>query len=430
MGDDDASAGQDLTRERRRDFRDAGAGNPARPKSGAGIDSSSRLAQKQILDSWWVEYRISSRGGSRAVPEGAAQIDFESLTDLIYEAAVLPELWPSVLDQLAGIAGAQGTVLIASDLRSHRWINSKSLDQVMADFASGGWSSAGQRTARLLAARHAGFVREQDVYTPEELEQDVLIQHFLRPRGLGWGTATACPLSTGDTLIFSIERRFVDGPVPAEAMRVLDTLRPHLGRAALVSARLKLERARAAVEALEVLGLPAAVLGADGRLHNRNAAFAGLVPRVVRDQRDRVTLSHPGADALLSDVLSGRRANAARSIPVPADADNPAMVMHLLPVRGLAQDVFGGGTMLMLAAPVLPRPVPGTELLAGLFDLTAAEARIARGIADGATIALLAAQQSVAHETIRSQVKAIFAKTGVTRQVDLARLISGFSLIR
>ena len=354
----------------------------------------------------------------------------EALTDLIYEAAVLPEFWPTVLDRLAQIAGAQGAVLIAADLLSHRWINSPRLDEVMADFASGGWGREGQRTAKLLGARHAGFLLEMDVYTPEELAQDVLIRDFLRPRGLGWATATAFPLPTGDTLIISIERRFADGPVPRAATYVLDDLRPHLGRAALLSARLKLERARAAVHALEMLGLPAGILSRQGRLMDRNPGFAGLVPRVIRDQRERVGLAHPGADALLAEALAARAAESARSIPVPAGEADPAMVLHILPMRGAAQDVFGGGTMLMVATPVVPRPVPGAALLSGLFDLTAAEARIARGIADGATLATLAAQQHVGLATIRSQVKAIFAKTGVTRQVDLARLISGFSLGR
>lgn len=358
------------------------------------------------------------------------QMDFERLIDLIYEAAVLPELWPSVLDHLAEIAGAQGSVLITSDLQAHRWINSASLDQVMSDFATGGWGRANQRTVKLLSARHAGFVLEEDVYTPEEVEEDVLIRDFLRPRGLGWGVATAFPLSTGDTLIFSIERRFADGPVPRTAARALDLIRPHLGRAALLSARLKLERAYASVQTLELLGLPAAILGSGGRLQYRNGAFAGLVPHVVRDQRERIALAHPGGDALLAEALAAQAGASARSIAVPASDAHPAMVMHLLPMRGSAQDVFGGGTRLIVATPVMPRPVPGTELLSGLFDLTAAEARIARGIADGATLALLAAQQKVGVETIRSQVKAVFAKTGVTRQVDLARLISGFSLIR
>lgn len=358
------------------------------------------------------------------------QVDCESLIDLIYEAAVLPELWPSVLDQLAEIAGAQGSVLITSDLQANRWINSASLDRVMADFAAGDWGRANQRTVKLLGARHAGFIREEDVFTPEEVEQDLLIRDFLRPRGLGWGVATAFPLSTGDTLIFSVERRYADGPVPHAALLALDALRPHLGRAALLSARLKLERAHASVQTLELLGLPAAILGGSGRLQYRNAGFAGLVPHVVRDQRDRIILTHPGADALLVHALAARGGHAARSIAIPAGDQHPAMVMHLLPMRGSARDVFGGGTMLAVATPVMPRPVPGTELLSGLFDLTAAEARIARGIADGATLAILAAQQNVGVETIRSQVKAIFAKTGVTRQVDLARLISGFSLIR
>jgi DNA-binding CsgD family transcriptional regulator len=365
-----------------------------------------------------------------AVAENSERVAFETLTDLIYEAAVLPELWPAVLDQLAEIAGAQGTILIAADLEAHRWINSASLDRLMEDFVSGGWSRVRGRTTRLLGARHAGFILEEDVYTPEELERDVLIRNFLRPRGLGWGTGTAFPLSTGDTLIFSIERRFADGPVPRAATVALDTLRPHLGRAALLSARLKLERARASMQVLEMLGLPAAILTAGGRLQDRNAGFSALVPSVVRDLRERVTLVHPGADGLLAAALAARPGLSARSIPIPDDGENPALVVHILPMRGAAQDVFGGGTLLMVATPVTPRPVPGAEVLAGLFDLTAAEARIARGIADGGTIAILAAQQGVSLETIRSQLKAIFAKTGVTRQVDLARLIAGFSLIR
>lgn len=99
-------------------------------------------------------------------------------------------------------------------------------------------------------------------------------------------------------------------------------------------------------------------------------------------------------------------------------------------MRGLARDIFAGGALLMVMMPVVPTRVPGPELLEGLFDLTAAEARIARGIAGGTTLSAMALAQGVSVETIRSHVKATFAKTGVTRQVDLARLISGFSLTR
>src|SRR5262245_42285273 len=45
------------------------------------------------------------------------------------------------------------------------------------------------------------------------------------------------------------------GPVPPEVAAKLDPLRPHLARAALLAAHFGLERARATVEALNLIGL-------------------------------------------------------------------------------------------------------------------------------------------------------------------------------
>ena len=41
-------------------------------------------------------------------------MEFASLIDLIYEAAVVPERWIDVLDRLAEIADAEGTLLFAA----------------------------------------------------------------------------------------------------------------------------------------------------------------------------------------------------------------------------------------------------------------------------------------------------------------------------
>jgi hypothetical protein len=45
----------------------------------------------------------------------------DQLLDLIYEAALVPEKWPTVLDRMAQIAGGVGTFLIAADPRTIRW---------------------------------------------------------------------------------------------------------------------------------------------------------------------------------------------------------------------------------------------------------------------------------------------------------------------
>ncbi|WP_462119605.1 helix-turn-helix transcriptional regulator [Methylorubrum extorquens] len=66
----------------------------------------------------------------------------------------------------------------------------------------------------------------------------------------------------------------------------------------------------------------------------------------------------------------------------------------------------------------------------GLFDLTPAEARVARDIARGLGVPEAAVQAGVTEGTIRSQLKAVFAKTGTSRQAELAALLNGISPLR
>ena len=70
------------------------------------------------------------------------------------------------------------------------------------------------------------------------------------------------------------------------------------------------------------------------------------------------------------------------------------------------------------------------DLLNGLFDLSPSEIRAANGLLEGKTIDDLAGQFALSRETIRSQVKAVFAKTGTTRQSELIALLANVRLPR
>lgn len=352
------------------------------------------------------------------------------MANKIYEAALFPESWGDVLESMTDIAGGVGTVLLAADTSDLRYISTPGLKGFVEDFASEGWADPERntRTPAVLAANHAGFILEEDVYTPEEIAADPLINGFLRPRGLGWATATAFPLETGETLVFSVERAYAAGPVPRQAVEQLDRIRPHLGRAALISARLKMERARAAVETLALLGLPAGIVSRSLELRAANALLDELIPDVVRDVRGRVGFASPRADAVLERAFARRSHKDGVSIPLPATEATPAIVSHLVPVRGLAQDLFVGSAYLLVLTPVRQPSVPGAGLLQGLFDLTAAEARVVRGIIAGETTTGIADKHGVDRETIRTQLRNVFAKTGVKRQIDLVRVVSGLSL--
>jgi hypothetical protein len=76
----------------------------------------------------------------------------------------------------------------------------------MQAFVAGDFYTRSARPARALASGHAGFVREYDVFTDDELAVDPVYRDLLWPAGLGWCAATAIRLPTGDELFLSVER--------------------------------------------------------------------------------------------------------------------------------------------------------------------------------------------------------------------------------
>lgn len=69
-------------------------------------------------------------------------------------------------------------------------------------------------------------------------------------------------------------------------------------------------------------------------------------------------------------------------------------------------------------------PMPSEQRLRELFDLTPAEARLARGLARGDALEEVAGVLKIKMTTARSQLAAIFAKTQTRRQAGLVAILS------
>lgn len=235
-------------------------------------------------------------------------------------------------------------------------------------------------------------------------------------------------MPSGDTLAVHVERPFAGGPIEPPLVDMLDGLRPHFARAALLSARLQLERAKSAVAALEQVGLPAAVLGRSGRAIAANDLLIQLMPEVVQDRPSRLALTNSAADRLFSETIGRLEAGSISSIPIPAEEDRPPTIVHVLPVRGAAHDVFATAEAIVILTPVVPRDVPAADVIQGLFDLTPAEAKVAGAIGNGKTVAEIATCFGIAPETVRSHIKAVLGKTGLGRQAALVGLLRGIAV--
>jgi len=353
-----------------------------------------------------------------------------ALVDRIYEAGAVQETWSQVLDTLSQRYACTGGVLFAHGANgSHSWISTPEMRPMLEEFISDGWAALNQKPKRISALDYAGFINDLDVFTPEEIETDPVYSKFYPSRDLGWAAGTMVPVPTGDTLIFSFERAFRKGPFEDVELIELDGLRPHLARAALLSSRLEMQRAHAMASALELIGLPAAVLRSGGKLYAANSLFERFIPSVVQDFLERLVFAHKGADGIFNETMrrlaTGGAPGQSRSIALPAKEDYLPAIAHVIPVCRSAGDIFSHAVALLIFTSVDKQLVPSAEVLQGLFDLTPAESRVARGIAEGNTIERIALSKGVSRETVRTQVSAVLAKTGLSRQAELVALLSG-----
>jgi DNA-binding CsgD family transcriptional regulator len=159
-----------------------------------------------------------------------------------------------------------------------------------------------------------------------------------------------------------------------------------------------------------------------------------LIPSVFEDRHERFCVVDANAQPLFAGAMTElARPDAdqsVRSIPVAAREDRSPCILHLIPVRRAAQDIFSRSVAILVVTPVGRAAVPSAAVVKALFDLTPAEARVACGIGEAKSIESLAAQLGVSRETVRVQLKAVLAKTGLNRQAELARLLSGLALPR
>ncbi|UPG72031.1 helix-turn-helix transcriptional regulator [Roseomonas gilardii subsp. gilardii] len=371
--------------------------------------------------------RRSLPGGGRGSDLSLTDEDLDALTDRLYEAALRPDLWEGVFDELGRMMqvgdGGAGMVTIRQGVG---FITSPSLKPVTEDWFAQGWDRRSDLPERLRRRDEPRFLQYAELYTRGELSADPHYQEFLRPKNLGWGAYSVIRLPDEEGLLFSIERQFSRGPLEDAQLRALDRLRPHLARAAALVARLGRGLLNRQIDLLEEIDLPAAVLGRGGRVLAANQALLGR-KGAVPGAGDRLALPDQELERqvlVALDAISAGRVPPILSFASAARAEEPAVILRLLPLRRGAQEFFSGALALMVLNEVrLPLP-PEPRLLQELFGLTPAQSRLARLLMQGHSLPQAAAATGLSRETLRTQLRAIFEKTGTGRQAELVALLS------
>ncbi|TCQ10550.1 DNA-binding CsgD family transcriptional regulator [Rhizobium sp. PP-F2F-G36] len=349
----------------------------------------------------------------------------------IYEAAMLPEYWPTALQAVADHLAVEGCTLITIDT-SPRWAASTRIEALCQDYIESGWHERNEPLERLLKKRPYGFIREIDDFTSEEVANLAIVRDYKRLHGFGWSAAMATPMPGGEMLLFSIEQLWNRGALTDGTMAELELLRPHISRAALLAAKLQHQRDEAAVHSLGLIGVSAAIVTLKGVVRAANDRFLSHGERLSVSAYNRLRIGFAPAAKRTEDALSRLSANAPEaalmSIAVPGEEDEAPLVLHILPVRDRARDIFGAATALVVVTSVSEGTRPSASLIRALFDLTPAEARVAEAIVAGRDEPRALQALGMGSETVRTHVKSIFRKTGLNSRLDLVRLLSTIGL--
>lgn len=272
---------------------------------------------------------------------------------------------------------------------------------------------------------------EDDVRT---LRRNVDLAKFERTRFFrewfapqGWGDWACILISRSPSRLSQlvVARASGAGDYSDTEIARLRYLAPHFRRAAALGRLVgRFERRELGFASL-LNGLKSAALLIDetGRVEFANAqgeaAFAaGDIFFVGADRRLHVRDNR--ASQVVRDAAGGRT-----TIPdsVIVSGANGKMTLSTIP----PSEATGDYAALFLSSqdPIQPPPGP---LLQQLYGITPAETEVLRLLVTGQTVLEIADALDVTPRTVRAHIQGLFAKTGVSRQVDLVREVLSISV--
>ncbi|MHB1938507.1 MAG: helix-turn-helix transcriptional regulator [Acidobacteriaceae bacterium] len=277
-----------------------------------------------------------------------------------------------------------------------------------------------------------GTVRYSHIAVPDnEFEKTEFYNDYFRPGGYFYSFGIKVPLPGGKPAYLASLRPKEKGPYGDAEGAVLTTLLPHLQRGLLLHFQFSLLRSGLQAT-LDHLPYGLALLDARGRCVLLNNAA-----KQILDKRDGLVLSKSRLVAESPAESARLRAAIARAVdPAAIRISNGGGALLVSRRSGISLQLIVSpfvsglvGVPLSVAATVyirdsqakIARPI---DTFQSLYGLTKAEAKLATLLVEGCNISDAAEKNRVTRETVRSQLKAVFQKTGTRRQAELVRLLA------
>jgi DNA-binding CsgD family transcriptional regulator/PAS domain-containing protein len=384
--------------------------------------------------------RAPRRRGDGIYSRGETVLEtlFNRAVESIYDAAPDPSHWPIALQAIADCFEDVGAFLVYQrDDGGFGALGSASLkllhDEHVREF--------GGRDFRALRGIERGYylgregVTDSDVVSSEEMEQHPFYRMLAR-HGLKYFVAAIVSPDPRINASIAVQRAIGKAPYGEDEIALMVRLGRHVEKSLRLStALLDVELSNIGLrEALSRLGIGVFALDTLGRIVFSNPAGDRLTGNGLYVVGGRLQFAPSAArgdiERLINQILRGdQHDSVAEPKPMLIErAGNPRpLIIYVLPfVMALtpAQEFLTHARALVLVIDARINDPPDPALVRDVLGLTLSEARIASLVSTGLRPGQAAEKLGITEETARTALKRVFSKVGVSRQSELAALLT------
>ncbi len=367
---------------------------------------------------------------------------FVTAVEAIYDAAPDPSQWPRALQAIADCFGDMGAILIwRRDDGGFGTVVSPTLVEAQRDYEENQWYLRDLPTQRSM--EKALWLRSDAItdsdgahISNEEMATHPFYTDFSVRHRIRWRAAIGVSPDPHISAAIAIQRGHGKQPYTREELEIATRLGHHVEKSLRLSIRLlDAELANLGLgEALTRLGIGVFALDSLRRVVFANPAGERLLGDGIAVANERLLVGDAAERGALEDALDrmirAEPADLAREpkpILIRRQKSARPLAVYVLPVS--AETMPAAQFLTHTRAIVLVIDTRADEpadpaVVRDVLGLTLGEARVAALVGAGIPPREAAEKLGIAEETTRTVLKRVFAKTGISRQSELAALLT------
>lgn len=353
-------------------------------------------------------------------------MNVEAALAIIEESAFSASALGTPLQAVGVRLGFPHFFLFGLDAGKPKYIAAAEAEDHLTVYLRDGWWSIDDRTAYTSRVSD-GTVMSDEVEVPAHVRAaSPIYNDFYRPRGISWNAGWKMRIA-GEAWGLSLLRAERDGPPNKVELAKLTAIAPRISNAVELAHAMRQRYAQGLMEGLASASGAALLLDHNGRVMMANAEAETLFDtdfnvlngylraRDPAGQRHLERLAEMTRSALIDEALS--------NFAIQRYDGRKPIIAKPVRIRGAGLDALPGARIVVLLSDLDAPSKVHQRSLQMLFGLTAAEAEVALLLTQGWSVTDISASRNVKRDTVRGQLKAVFAKLDVARQSDVIRIV-------